>query len=140
MTRNHLGQAFISTHLDRKHGLLLWIRQALAGLCLLLGVTAPFISPQAQPVRKPIRVLTTKEGLPQSFVSGMVQDAAGFVWVGTRNGLARYDGRQFVAFHYDQRDSTSLSSEVIIHLLPDQQKTIWIEYESGELDQFSPRS
>lgn len=95
---------------------------------------------QAQSVRQPIRVLTTKDGLPQSFVSGLVQDADGFIWVGTRNGLARYDGRQFTALHYQQGDTTTLSSDVISSLAKDMHQRIWIEHESGEIDCLTPRT
>ena len=113
---------------------------ALASLGLVGSVLAPLPPLPAQPVRKPLRVLTTKDGLPQSFVSGMAQDAAGFVWVATRNGLARYDGRQFNAFHYRRGDTTTLSSEVIISLATDTHNQIWIEHESGEIDCLSPRT
>lgn len=95
---------------------------------------------QAQSIRKTSRVLTTKDGLPQSFISGLVQDADGFVWVGTRNGLARYDGRQFNAFHYRQGDTTTLSSDVIISLAKDSHGRIWIEHESGEIDHLTPQT
>ena len=45
-----------------------------------------------------VKILTTKVGLPQSFVSGLVQDVNGFIWIATRNGLARYDGTQLKRF------------------------------------------
>ena len=117
-----------------------WISQLVVGLCQFLMLTVLLTDLQAQSIRKSIRVLTTKDGLPQSFVSGLVQDADGFVWIGTRNGLARYDGRQFDAFHYRQGDTTTLSSDVIISLIKDIHEDIWIEHESGEIDQLTPRT
>jgi len=42
--------------------------------------------------------LTTKEGLPNASVSAIVQDNQGFLWFGTQNGLARYDGYTFKVF------------------------------------------
>ncbi|RRA98095.1 hybrid sensor histidine kinase/response regulator transcription factor [Larkinella rosea] len=86
-----------------------------------------------------VKILTTKDGLPQSFVSGLVQDQKGFIWVGTRNGLARYDGIEFRPFRYSTLDSTSLASNVIVSMKPYQGK-ISIEYESGEIDLFDPAS
>ncbi|PQA53211.1 hybrid sensor histidine kinase/response regulator transcription factor [Siphonobacter curvatus] len=86
----------------------------------------------------PKRILTPRNGLPQSFVSGLVQDKQGFVWVGTRNGLARFDGKAFKVFQHNQHDSTTLSSNVIAYLTPDAQNRIWIQYESTALDVFDP--
>lgn len=86
-----------------------------------------------------IKSLNTKDGLPQSFVSGLVQDNKGFMWVGTRNGLARYDGIEFRPFRYSTQDSSFLSSNVIVSLKPHRGKII-IEYESGEIDLFDPAS
>ncbi len=85
-----------------------------------------------------VRVISTKDGLPQSFVSGLVQDKTGFVWIGTRNGLARYDGIQFKTFQHDIHDSTTLASNIIIWLNKDEHDHIWIEYESGEIDEMNP--
>ncbi|WP_420153373.1 hybrid sensor histidine kinase/response regulator transcription factor [Siphonobacter sp.] len=86
----------------------------------------------------PKRILTPRNGLPQSFVSGLVQDKQGFVWVGTRNGLARFDGKVFKVFQHNKLDSTTLSSNVIAYLTPDAQNRIWIQFESTALDVFDP--
>ena len=82
-------------------------------------------------------VLSTKDGLPQSFVSGLVQDRSGFIWVGTRNGLALYDGISFRPFQFNSFDSSSLASNVIIAMKSWKDK-IAIEYESSEIDLFDP--
>ncbi|MBE7170787.1 MAG: response regulator [Williamsia sp.] len=84
-------------------------------------------------------MLTTKDGLPQSFVSGMVQDKQGFVWIGTRNGLARYDGRHFKVFQHKEGDTSTLQSNVITAMKMDAHNRIWIrcgEYRS--IDCFDP--
>lgn len=108
---------------------------------LIICFTSLFGIPvSAQLIRKPLRILTTRDGLPQSFISGLAQDPDGFVWIGTRSGLARYDSRQFTTFYHRRNDSTSLSSDVIISLLNDQQGHIWIEHESGDVDELTPRT
>jgi ligand-binding sensor domain-containing protein len=108
----------------------------------LLGIFINVIRPtlDAQPLRKPMRVITTKDGLPQSFVSGLVQDNDGFVWVGTRNGLARYDGSRFQVFHHHNQDTTTLTSNVLISLFKDTFNQIWIEHESGDIDVMDPET
>ena len=92
-----------------------------------------------QVIAQTTRNISTKEGLPQSFVSGLEQDEAGFVWVATRNGLARYDGVNFEVFQQNNADSSSLISNLIINI-KQFNKQIWIEHESGEIDQFDPVS
>jgi hypothetical protein len=48
-----------------------------------------------------LRVIDVEQGLPQAFVSSVVQDQDGFTWVGTLGGLARYDGRHMQPFPTD---------------------------------------
>jgi signal transduction histidine kinase/ligand-binding sensor domain-containing protein/DNA-binding NarL/FixJ family response regulator len=85
-----------------------------------------------------VRELSTKDGLPQSFVSGLVQDDTSFVWIGTRNGLARYDGIQFKVFQHNPNDPHSLASNLIIWIKRDPQNQLWIEFETGEIDVMDP--
>lgn len=77
--------------------------------------------------------------MPQSFISGLKQDADGFLWIGTRDGLARYDGREFRVFRHNNNDSTSLSSNVIIDLYLDPLNLLWVIYVNQKLDCFDPR-
>src|SRR6478752_7308381 len=60
-----------------------------------------------------IKSLTVEDGLPQGFINGIVQDKQGFIWMGTREGLARYDGRSIKIFRSDAHDSTSLAANVL---------------------------
>lgn len=53
------------------------------------------------------------QGLPQSMVNHVLQDRDGFIWLGTGDGLARFDGHRFVVYKHDPRDSTSLSHNSI---------------------------
>src|SRR3954466_2867037 len=70
--------------------------------------------------------LTVDDGLPQGFVNGILQDALGFMWMGTRDGLARYDGRSVKVFRNDVRDSNSISSNVFNTIYLDNRNKIWI--------------
>lgn len=111
-------------------------------LRLLVWILLPLLG-QAQELSKihrPKRIITPRDGLPQAFVSGLVQDRIGFVWVATRNGLARYDGLHFKVFQHHKNDSASLQSNVISYLIPDSQHKIWIQYESTALDLFDPET
>ncbi|MEO5648394.1 MAG: ATP-binding protein, partial [Ginsengibacter sp.] len=81
-----------------------------------------------------------EEGLPQSFISGITQDKDGFIWLGTLDGLSRYDGRQFNNFHYLANDNTGLSSNAIAYLLPQANNSISLLYEGNNNDEFDMRS
>lgn len=81
-----------------------------------------------------MRRISTNDGLPQSFVSGLAQDDNGFIWIATRNGLARYDGREFKILQHRFNDSNSLASSIINWIKKDANGNLWIEYESGEFD------
>ena len=106
--------------------------------CCLVLVICITLPAKGQYLQKPVRVLTTKDGLPQSFISGLVQDKDGFVWIGTRNGLVRYDGIHFKTFQHSSSNTATLLSNLIISLQPDAGNRLWIEYESGEIDCLDP--
>lgn len=80
-----------------------------------------------------------EDGLPQSFVSGIQQDQDGFLWVGTRDGLARYDGRDFTIYRQNQDDSLGLRSNVITDIFLDAGNLLWIFYVNEKVDCFDPR-
>ncbi len=57
--------------------------------------------------------ISIKEGLSQSYVPCILQDQEGFVWIGTKNGLNRYDGHDFQIFTRDPEDPFSMSDDQI---------------------------
>ncbi|RMG26188.1 MAG: hypothetical protein D6732_21510, partial [Methanobacteriota archaeon] len=60
--------------------------------------------------------LTIEDGLPSNYVRDLMQDSRGFMWFGTLDGLARYDGHEFVIYQHDPRDTTTLSNNWIFSL------------------------
>jgi len=87
--------------------------------------------PAAPAAVKPTRFITGRDGLPQSFITGLVQDQAGFLWVGTSDGLARYDGQQFKVYRHRPGDTTSLSSNFIVSLYRDGRNRLWVANTEG---------
>jgi signal transduction histidine kinase/ligand-binding sensor domain-containing protein len=72
-----------------------------------------------------------KEGLSDPIVLSMLQDSRGFLWVGTRRGLNRYDGNQFKTFFNIREDSTSISGNYINKIIEDSKGTLWIATADG---------
>lgn len=75
--------------------------------------------------------LTQEHGLPSSSVMSMLQDKQGFMWLGTANGLARYDGRQIKTFDYEEKNPTTISNPLVTALLEDDDAVLWIGTRSG---------
>lgn len=101
----------------------LWLGVALAGL----PFSATADVRKAFPVLRPaLTVFTDREGLPQNTVGAMACDAQGHLWVGTQDGLARYDGRgwQVVVL------PAEAASHNIHALLPASDGALWV----GTLD------
>ncbi len=100
----------------------------------LLFVLASAGSGFAQYDLRTYRTLNVLDGLPQAFVSGIVQDPQGFIWIGTRDGLARYDGRQFKSFRHESDDRSTIADNIVSKLYMDSDGLLWIFYEDGGLD------
>ena len=77
------------------------------------------------------RNIGVKEGLSQSSVLSMKQDSFGFIWVGTRDGLNRYDAYSFVQFKYNPGDSSSLKGNVINDIEEMPGGDLWLAHEEG---------
>ncbi len=67
-----------------------------------------------------------REGLSQSSVFSLCQDYLGFMWVGTRDGLNRYDARTFITYRNTPSDSTSLTDNYILSILEDSKRRLWV--------------
>ncbi|MFZ0389524.1 MAG: two-component regulator propeller domain-containing protein [Calditrichia bacterium] len=84
--------------------------------------------------------LTTDQGLSQNAVQCVVQDKQGFIWIGTQDGLNKYDGYRFTIYKHDPLDSTSLSENYIQSMLTDRDGYIWIGTINGGLNRFNPQT
>jgi ligand-binding sensor domain-containing protein/signal transduction histidine kinase len=104
----------------------------LAAGVLLLG---PSHSSQAAdpPLRYDIRVWQTDEGLPQNSVTALAQTPEGYLWVGTREGLARFDGVRFTTC--ENSNLAHLRHTPINALAVTREGALWIASDAGGLTQ-----
>src|SRR5262245_50862430 len=77
-----------------------------------------------------------EEHLPQLSAYAIVQDPQGFVWVGTGEGLARYDGYDFKVFQWDPASKNTISNNGVTALFDDGEGNLWIGTNEGGLDRY----
>ncbi|MBL0359157.1 MAG: histidine kinase [Chitinophagaceae bacterium] len=70
--------------------------------------------------------ITTKEGLSSNYATSISEDKQGFIWIGTGNGLNRYDGYRFKHYYHSNSDTNSLVSNDIQTLYSDSKGRLWI--------------
>lgn len=74
----------------------------------------------------PVESLTMEDGLLNNHINAIYQDNKGFIWIGTKEGLNKYDGINFIEYSHNPNDTTSISANVITKILEDQFGHIWV--------------
>lgn len=92
----------------------------------------------AQPENMSLRYLRTEEGLSQNEVTSILQDNEGFMWFGTRCGLNRYDGYEFLVFNQVPGDSNNLVNTSVEKICKDSKGIIWIGTKSNGISRYNP--
>jgi signal transduction histidine kinase/ligand-binding sensor domain-containing protein len=103
-----------------------------------VGLISVFLSP-AQASLDPAkafnqyvhRVWDTESGLPQNAILSIAQTMDGYLWLGTEEGLMRFDGVRFRL--YDRRNTPELQSNQITALFADREQHLWIGTNGGGL-------
>jgi ligand-binding sensor domain-containing protein/signal transduction histidine kinase len=72
-----------------------------------------------------------EDGLPQSTVTSIAETADGYLWLGTQNGLVRFDGVKFKVF--DENNTPAIKNSRIVRLLSESDGTLWIGTEHSGL-------
>jgi signal transduction histidine kinase/ligand-binding sensor domain-containing protein/DNA-binding response OmpR family regulator len=81
--------------------------------------------------------ISETEGLSQNTIKSIIQDSNGFIWVGTYNGINKYDGYSMVHYNFSN-DVNSLSSNIIISLFEDKDGYIWAGTTDAGLNRIDP--
>ena len=96
-------------------------------------VTVILILSQAVIAQKylPTEEFSDYDGLSNSDVTYLYQDKAGFFWIGTKNGLNRFDGYNFHQYKINLNDTTAISGTNILKIFEDAQNNLWIVSTKG---------
>lgn len=105
-------------------------------ICLLLSFLFQPISAQLQNLH--FHRFSSDDGLPQHTVNCIIQDKHGFMWFGTQDGMARYDGYSFRTYRSEPGNPNSLSNNYIWDIHEDSLGTFWISSFGGGLTRFDP--
>jgi signal transduction histidine kinase/ligand-binding sensor domain-containing protein/DNA-binding response OmpR family regulator len=107
---------------DYKNHIIVRIYKYCILIVLLFGVVTGFSQNQSLKFEH----LGTAEGLAQINVNCIIQDSRGFMWIGSRNGLNKYDGYKFTVYNHSFQDYNTISNNQIADLLEDREGNIWI--------------
>ncbi|SEL46444.1 Two component regulator propeller [Olivibacter domesticus] len=100
-------------------------------VCLFLLFSAIVFSTFAQSNNVKFIHLDVTEGLSQGSVFAINQDYKGLIWIGTRDGLNKYDAQKFKVYRNKPDDSTSLSDNFVQSIVQDSKDRLWVGTGSG---------
>ena len=114
-------------------------------LCLTVGsMPLAALDPKLELDEYAVEHYSTENGLPQSSVLAMVQTRDGYLWLGTYEGLARFDGLNFTVF--DKSNTPEMESNGIKALAEDREGRLWVgttagllRYSQGRFERFDNR-
>ena len=81
-----------------------------------------------------IDVWQADDGLPQGTVTSIAQTPDGYLWLGTQNGLVRFDGVSFRVFN--ENNTPGIRNNRVVQVFADRQGTLWVGAEQGHLIRF----
>jgi ligand-binding sensor domain-containing protein/signal transduction histidine kinase/DNA-binding response OmpR family regulator len=84
--------------------------------------------------------LTVDNGLSNNKVNCVLQDRSGFIWIGTEDGLNRFDGYEIKIFRHQPENNNSISDNTIWALFEDKDSSLWIGTKSGEINYYNPKT
>ena len=122
-------------HLRRRIKFLVYASQ----MALLLCWSAPVTS-AVTPESGNFRNYSVNDGLSQNSVAAIIQDSRGFIWIGTQDGLDRFDGYGFKTYRWQPDEPNSLSDNNVWALHEDHDERLWIGTSRGGLNVLSPES
>lgn len=108
--------------------------------CILLLhlVLCGLLSAHAQ--RLNFENITTRNGLSANEVTCIYEDNEHFLWIGTRDGLNRFDGRTFKIFRNIPGNSNSISGNYVVSITQDKKGILWIATKDGGLTRYDKKA
>lgn len=102
-------------------------------VCILF--TCNSVRAQVEPLR--FDNYTLENGLSNNIAHCIYQDSKGWIWIGTSQGLNRFDGYKFTNYKNKPNDPNSLSGSLVRCIFEDKNGDLWIGIENGGLNKFN---
>ncbi len=108
------------------------VRQLVRIICWI-GVAIPtgLFAQFTHDLKHQFRTISIEQGLSQSTVYSIIQDSLGFMWMGTQDGLNRYDSRTFQVYRPIKNNPSSIASSYIRSLFVDIKGVLWVGGNQG---------
>ncbi len=110
---------------------------ARALVLLILTITSSLVSGQSELRFEPLQ---SSNNLSQRSVTNMVKDHLGFLWIGTYNGLNKFDGYKFISYNLYEKSPNNISSNYIKTIHEDKSGFLWIYTLEDKMLRFDPAS
>lgn len=99
-------------------------------LLLFFSFTISIATAQLAPLN--FYKITNEDGLSQATVNSLFKDSEGYLWIGTDDGLNRFNGKQFRTYYYHYDDTTSLAGNEVFAIAEDKLGKLWFaHYNAG---------
>lgn len=85
-----------------------------------------------------LSIYSEKEGLPGVRVNALLSDQLGYIWTGTINGLARFDGYEFKRFYFNPNDTATIHGLTVAAILQEKKGNIWVSTSPSYLNEYDP--
>jgi len=99
-----------------------------------------FTTPLNAQLRCKFEYYSTEAGLSHDAVTCIMKDSEGFIWVGTWNGINRFDGQNFKSFKSAPGDRSELSSDRITQIAEDHANNLWLKAYDNQVYRFDKRT
>jgi len=109
-------------------------------IALLISMQLPYsldtVTMHVNSPESALENITTENGLSDNNITSIAQDGKGFIWIGTTNGLNRFDGYNFRIYSNDPANEYSIASNLISELFLDDDKSLWVLTSPGGLHRY----
>ncbi|MEO1653181.1 MAG: two-component regulator propeller domain-containing protein, partial [Bacteroidota bacterium] len=113
-------------------------------IIFILNYFHPFsdvlLAQSKQSDHSPFTLLNTHQGLSNNYISDIIQDKRGFIWISTQYGVNRYDGKEFKLYHHEPGNPHSLGANWVYFTYEDSKGNLWMGTHAGGISHLNTQT